>query len=1018
MTLPVRTLVLSVAILAPLHAQMPAEKPPEMPPEARLLDTYRLRARQARTARMVALAEALLATKPAEARALLEDPESCSPEDRDGRWLKAWRQTQETALRMGDSSAGVVFSPDGRFLAQPESGHLFRADTGERVEPKISFQALTFAADAKSACYLFSGESLYSLPLETLKPVRAGIDYHFPYAPRRTLLGVGPDSKSIYWGEGGTVYRLALEKGAAPVKAALVGGAQTLTRDGKLLLALRRDGEGLLVNRADAATLKGLPPIPLKGKAPPGGTQARFTPDGMHVLVRAGARLLLHRVQTGGLVREYPCPSDAGEGWAVSEDGSRIAMPATPPGSYGQTLIRILDSAGSEVRAINAGDTPRTLAFSPDGRTLAATFSAGIRLYPLASPTTPVTVTAPIPDKHQARLSPAGNVVAFWTAEQARLWGVEKKADLCTIKPDGAGIAQLWFSLDGRRVGVEQAKGKFTVHEATTGNALCTLAGPESAYQKLAFLPGGRVVALCGDYQLRTFGPDGKEIAKRPPGGTVHLSRDGLTLAVTSGRGGTLIDPLTLKDRGKLDDGPVGVSAIRMAADGGRFVALDAKDKLHVWNAAGKRVAECDMTPGKPMKFSTNRRKYWDLSADGSLVAAVESQGGIRVWETATGRQRGGYSTYAEMNEQYVESKFGFSLRATGTGYDIFSLGFSEDGKVLRCAAGKFFSKEGRRDDRWNVAEDGWANNVSIPDNARWVVSSWDGGAVAVATDKEVTVRAFPKGPLAGALVGHHEAVTAVSYSADGSKVYTSSKDGGIREWDAASSRLLRAFADQAAGVEALAPAPDGKSLYLLEGGRIGQIDIEAGKARAVGKHTPAPGVQRLAVSPDGKLLAVNGKIHKADTGEAFGKAGIVRAFRPGTADLFDEALFTLSEGGERENVRALKARSLITTEAAFSPSGGLLAITRPDSAIVFDVAKDAKVWERPGGGIAAWSPDGKHLALADKSVVRVLDAATGKVLLTRSWEAGAASCLTFSPDGGTLAVGDRAGIVRLWRMP
>jgi WD40 repeat protein len=104
------------------------------------------------------------------------------------------------------------------------------------------------------------------------------------------------------------------------------------------------------------------------------------------------------------------------------------------------------------------------------------------------------------------------------------------------------------------------------------------------------------------------------------------------------------------------------------------------------------------------------------------------------------------------------------------------------------------------------------------------------------------------------------------------------------------------------------------------------------------------------------------------------------------------------------------------------SPDGKLLgAQMSSDKFTVFDTATGKDLYTLPvnqGHGVAAFAPDGRHLATAGRDGVRLWDAATGKAVRTllKDQKFNTAS-VAFTPDGGTLIVADQWQTVRFLRV-
>jgi serine/threonine protein kinase/WD40 repeat protein len=107
---------------------------------------------------------------------------------------------------------------------------------------------------------------------------------------------------------------------------------------------------------------------------------------------------------------------------------------------------------------------------------------------------------------------------------------------------------------------------------------------------------------------------------------------------------------------------------------------------------------------------------------------------------------------------------------------------------------------------------------------------------------------------------------------------------------------------------------------------------------------------------------------------------------------------------------------SIELRDAAWQPDG--LAIITASTAGVHRWRLDGRLEHlsaQPAACLAA-SPDGRRLAVgADGQLIRILDAADGRELLTLHGHTGRLAAVAWSPDGNTLASGAGDGTVRFW---
>jgi len=367
------------------------------------------------------------------------------------------------------------------------------------------------------------------------------------------------------------------------------------------------------------------------------------------------------------------------------------------------------------------------------------------------------------------------------------------------------------------------------------------------------------------------------------------------------------------------------------------------------------------------------------FSPDGKLLAAGSGvkDGSIYLWEVATGKVR---------------------RRLQGHTHEVQTIAFSSDGKRLAsCSVDSTIRL-------WSVATGQELWRFGEQGNACLAFSP-DGKILATAT-----VRFRP--------------VPGLGERGRGRRI----GDTTIRLWDTASGKEVRRLELPRSIINALAFAPDGKTLVSGQADGLTAADEEFARAGgkpegppspavrlwevATGKERqtfwePAPAVRSLAFSPDGKVLATgcddktirlwqmaNGRqLHRLDAGA-----------RPGR---------------DPDQLRQLGT----TVRVLFSPDGKtLLSACEDRTMLVWDALTGKLVRQLPDRGYPvslALSPDGKQFAVGGSSgrtMVSLLQTATGEPVSTTVGHLGGVHSLAFAPDGKTLATA--AWDIHLWDAP
>jgi WD40 repeat protein len=540
---------------------------------------------------------------------------------------------------------------------------------------------------------------------------------------------------------------------------------------------------------------------------------------------------------------------------ALSRDARLIAM-----ASGGSVVVRD-GRTRATVKTITAGleqgGAPSVLAFSPDGRMLAAYESgAGVLLWdveqraprmPSLRPKRWETALAISPDNRVLALGGNDGTIALWDTTSGRAIG-------SPLQGHSSKIFGLLFSPDGRVLASGSEDRTIRLWDPATGRALGPplrghepwALGHETWGLSVAFSPDGRLLASAGKdgnvrlWNVTSHEPEGPAMRGHPTGVVaVAFSRDGRSL-VSVGQDGTVAqwatDPASAVGATfeGLGDGAVDLS---FSADGSRLAAASLDRFVRVW----------DINTRRPLRAPFAGFQH-------SLVGVAFTPAGDALL-SVTGRQ---------LIEWNLSSARQSALTLAGDGDPISRMAFSPDGSLVAASNGSnllLLDRATRRISRLPVATASASHQVmslAFSADGQTLTSGGFDGTIAVwSTHTRRLMRP--------AISGHREAVQALAFSRDGKTIAsagvgTADFDPNVRLWETATGQqLLPALAGHDGPVRALAFSPDGQTLATADLDRVVLWHVESRQrlGQPLGGHRGP--ILALAFSPDGQWLASGG---------------------------------------------------------------------------------------------------------------------------------------------------------------